>query len=135
MRSPLQLLAASCLFASITWTGLAVAQVPDSTAPAPEAKPTKSQPRSKGEDQAVKWFGMLDADGDGRVSRKEAEVGIRLRPSLADDFKAADLNGDGYLTQEEIRTVAERRRVEHQARRERERTAAARQKPTGGSDR
>ena len=124
MRSALQLLAASCLFASITWTGLAVAQVPDSTAPAPEAKPTKSQPRSKGEDQAVKWFGMLDADGDGRVSWKEAQVGIRLRPSLAEEFKRADLNGDGYLTQDEIRKVADRRRTEREARRARERAAA-----------
>ena len=91
-------------------------------APAPDS--TKSH---KGEEQALKWFSMLDANGDGRISRKEAEVGFRLRPSLENDFKSADLNGDGYLTQQEIRTVADRRRVERQARRERERAAAARQ--------
>ena len=90
-------------------------------APAPES--TQSH---KGEEQALKWFSMLDANGDGRISRKEAEVGFRLRPSLENDFKSADLNGDGYLTQQEIRTVADRRRAERQARRERERAAAAR---------
>ena len=67
---------------------------------------------------------MLDADGDGRVSWKEAQVGIRLRPSLAEEFKRADLNGDGYLTQDEIRKVADRRRTEREARRARERAAA-----------
>ncbi|TXK29831.1 hypothetical protein FVQ98_07300 [Ottowia sp. GY511] len=69
---------------------------------------------------------MLDANGDGRVSRKEAEIGFRLRPSLKNDFEQADLNRDGYLTQDEIRSVADRRRAERQARRERERAAQAR---------
>ena len=51
-------------------------------------------------------------------------MGIRLRPSLAEEFKRADLNGDGYLTQDEIRKVADRRRTEREARRARERAAA-----------
>ena len=103
--------------------------VPDATSAA------SAHSRSKNEDQALKWFRLLDANGDGRISRQEAEVGIRLRPSLADEFKAADLNGDGYVTEDEIRTVAERRRAEREARRERERTAALRQGNAGGTGR
>lgn len=136
------------------WTGLAGAQTTaPAPAPKPAATPKKpasaktSAPRnkakaeadpavttaaaepkqvSKGEAQALQWFNMLDADGDGRVSRKEAEIGFRLRPSLKKDFEQADLNRDGYLTQDEIRNVADRRRAERQARRERERAAQAR---------
>lgn len=88
-----------------------------------------AQPHSQGEERALKWFSMLDTNGDGRISRQEAEVGIRLRPSLAKDFKDADVNGDGYLTQNEIRAVADRRRAERQARRELERAAAAKAAP------
>ena len=147
---------------TLAWTGAASAQTAapapaPKTAPAPKAQaPAKSgtanakaKPKSdapppvaaaapatkkvsKGEAQALQWFQMLDADGDGRVSRKEAEVGFRLRPSLKKDFEDADLNKDGYLTQDEIRTVADRRRTEREARRERERAAAAR--PSGTSN-
>ena len=95
--------------------------------PTPAVAAAEPKKVSKGEAQALQWFNMLDADGDGRVSRKEAELGFRLRPSLKKDFEDADLNHDGYLAQNEIRTVAERRRVERQARRERERAAEARQ--------
>ena len=77
---------------------------------------TKSAPH-KGEAQALQWFSMLDANNDGRISLDEAKVAFRLKASLREDFKAADLNGDGYLTQQELRTVADRRRAERHARR------------------
>ena len=136
MKHPLALIGAACLGASLA-CGAAWAQdaTTASTAspPAPKAAPktaSNASPKSaakqpsKNEEQALKWFSMLDADGDGRISWKEAQVGIRLRPSLADEFKRADLNGDGYLTQDEIRKVADRRRAEREARRARERLAA-----------
>ena len=123
MQHPLALIGAACLGASLVCAAWAQDGAPGSAAspPPPSAAPkiAARQP-GKNEEQALKWFSMLDADGDGRVSWKEAQVGIRLRPSLAEEFKRADLNGDGYLTQQEIRTVADRRRAERQERRKRE---------------
>lgn len=127
MQHPLALIGAACLGASLVCAAWAQDGAPGSAAspPPPSAAPkiAARQP-GKNEEQALRWFSMLDADGDGRVSWKEAQVGIRLRPSLADEFKRADLNGDGYLTQDEIRKVADRRRAEREARRARERAAA-----------
>ena len=127
MHHPLALIGAACLGASLVCAAWAQDGAPGSAAspPPPSAAPkiAARQP-GKNEEQALRWFSMLDADGDGRVSWKEAQVGIRLRPSLAEEFKRADLNGDGYLTQDEIRKVADRRRTEREARRARERAAA-----------
>ena len=127
MQHPLALIGAACLGASLVCAAWAQDGAPGSAAspPPPSAAPkiAARQP-GKNEEQALRWFSMLDADGDGRVSWKEAQVGIRLRPSLAEEFKRADLNGDGYLTQDEIRKVADRRRAEREARRARERLAA-----------
>ncbi|MFT3779619.1 MAG: EF-hand domain-containing protein [Ottowia sp.] len=82
--------------------------------------PAPAKTRAGREQQAVEWFNLFDTDHDGRLSRKEARMAFALRPSLAEDFAKADLNGDGYLTQDEIRAVAERRRAERQQRRQRE---------------
>ncbi len=71
------------------WASPAPAQTAAAATTAPGAARV-----SKGEAQALKIFRMLDADGDGRISRQEAQVGIRLKPSLAEDFRRADLNGD-----------------------------------------
>jgi len=103
------------------WASPAPAQTAAAATTAPGAARV-----SKGEAQALKIFRMLDADGDGRISRQEAQVGIRLKPSLADDFRRADLNGDGHLTEQEIRSVAERRRAERLERRRKEQALAAR---------
>ena len=123
MQHPLALIGAACLGASLVCAAWAQDGAPGSAAspPPPSAAPkiAARQP-GKNEEQALRWFSMLDADGDGRVSWKEAQVGIRLRPSLAEEFKRADLNGDGYLTQDEIRAEAARQRAERLARRERE---------------
>lgn len=98
--------------------GSAAAMAQPSDAPASAAS-APDRP-SKGERQALKWFALLDANKDGRISREEAKVAFRLSPTVAEYFREADLNQDGYVTQQEIRTVAERRRAERQARRQRE---------------
>jgi len=87
--------------------------------------PAQAKTRAGREQQIIEWFNLFDTDHDGRLSRKEARLAFALKPSLAEDFRQADLNGDGYLTLDEIRTIAERRRVERQARRAREAGTAA----------
>lgn len=106
----------SVLIAASTVVAPALAQPAAAAAPAQE--PARAP--SKGEQQALRWFNMLDTNRDGRISREEAKVAFRLSPTIADYFRDADLNGDGYLTQQEIRTVAERRRAERQLKRQRE---------------
>lgn len=105
----------------------AAAPAPATTAPAPASEPQRT-PAGRGESQALEWFRLLDADGDGRISRREARVGFRIQPSLRQLFDDTDRDGDGYLTQEEIRAAADRRRAERQRRRAAE-EAAARQAP------
>jgi Ca2+-binding EF-hand superfamily protein len=58
---------------------------------------------------AEAWFDLYDADGDGRISRREYEL-LQLatgRPAADVDtgFRAIDVNGDGYLTREEFSTI------------------------------
>lgn len=76
---------------------------------------TKSAPH-KGEAQALQWFSMLDANNDGRISLQEASIAFRLKPSLQAQFRATDTNHDGYLTADEIRAAADRKRAERRAR-------------------
>jgi Ca2+-binding EF-hand superfamily protein len=55
-----------------------------------------------------------DTDGDGRVSRAEAEAAGSKRST--DWFDKLDLNKDGYITQDEMRQAKETRRGEMKAR-------------------
>ena len=85
----------------------------------------------KGESQARKWFRMLDADGDGRISRGEAQGAFLIRPSLKEWFESTDLDGDGYLTVDEVKEAADRRRAKRLKKRDleaREAAEACRQK-------
>lgn len=79
-----------------------------------------STPVSKGEEQALKWFRMLDINGDGRISRGEAAWITRFKPEVARAFEEADANKDGFVTKNEIRALADRRRAEREARRAKE---------------
>ena len=55
-------------------------------------------------------FKKADADGDGALSKAEAEKSM---PRLAKDFDAIDTNKDGKLTQDEIRARRQARMAEH----------------------
>ena len=54
-------------------------------------------------------FKKADTDGDGMLSRAEAEKGL---PRMARDFDLIDTNKDGKLTQQEISAAMEKRRAE-----------------------
>ena len=54
-----------------------------------------------GERQAAHWK-KIDTDGDGRISRAEAQANA---PRLAEHFDQIDANGDGYITPEELRAA------------------------------
>lgn len=62
----------------------------------------------------------LDTDGDGRLSRAEAEAGGKARGhrggGLSGHFEAIDGNRDGYLVRSEIRAWQESRRQERETR-------------------
>lgn len=47
----------------------------------------------------------LDTDGDGRISKAEAQAA----PRLAEHFDAIDTNHDGYITTEEMKAAHARR--------------------------
>ncbi|MBS0500618.1 MAG: EF-hand domain-containing protein [Burkholderiaceae bacterium] len=120
-----RLRAAAALLTGALAGAAALAQSAPNAPSAPAAPPaTAARTPSRGEAQALQLFNMLDADGDGRISRAEAQVAIRIKPSLAELFERTDTNHDGYLTQDEIRAEAARQRAERQARRQREATAA-----------
>ena len=54
--------------------------------------------------RAERWK-KIDTDGDGRISRAEAQANA---PRLAQRFDQLDANGDGYLTPEELRAAHRR---------------------------
>lgn len=54
-----------------------------------------------------------DTDGDGRISRAEAEAAADAKTSGW--FDKADLNKDGYVTQEEMQQARESRREQFRA--------------------
>jgi Ca2+-binding EF-hand superfamily protein len=50
-------------------------------------------------------FKKLDTDGDGRISRAEAQAA----PRLAEHFDAIDANKDGFITMEEMKAAHAKR--------------------------
>ena len=49
--------------------------------------------------KAAAWFKKIDTDGDGRISKAEAQANA---PRLYAHFDQIDTNGDGYITPEEL---------------------------------
>lgn len=91
---------------------------PAEEAPAASASaPASATTPSRGELKALRQFQMLDANGDGKLSRAE----VALFPPLAAAFDEADTNHDGFVTPDEIRVFSAHYRAE------RERAKAARQ--------
>ena len=57
------------------------------------------------EQQRAEHWKRLDTDGDGRISRQEAQANA---PRLAERFDKLDTNGDGFLTPDELRAAHNR---------------------------
>ena len=61
--------------------------------------------------QSTRLFENLDSDGDGAITKSEAEAAGAAR------FAAADANGDGLLTADEMAAAAQNRQAERIAKR------------------
>ncbi|WP_423459897.1 EF-hand domain-containing protein [Ottowia sp. VDI28] len=106
------------VFSCVAFSSQVLAQSkPAVSAAAPASAASEQAPANKGEEQALRWFRMLDTNNDGVLSKDEVAWITRIRPALAEEFKAADANHDGYVTQDEIRALADQRRAEREARR------------------
>lgn len=71
---------------------------------------------SKGERQAEIWFNMVDTNRDGFLTWDEVK---NIKP-LAKEFKAADVNGTGKVSREDIRALSQKRLAERRARKAQE---------------
>ena len=66
---------------------------------------TLDELRAFHEQQRAEHWKRLDTDGDGRISRQEAQANA---PRLAERFDQLDTNGDGFLTPDELRAAHKR---------------------------
>jgi Ca2+-binding EF-hand superfamily protein len=57
--------------------------------------------------KAQAWWKKVDTDGDGSISREEAQANA---PRLARDFEKVDTNGDGKITREELQAAGKQAR-------------------------
>ena len=98
-------------------TAAAWAQTPPAANPANTERKSGASPEQREQQRAQMKqrfeaeFKKADTDGDGALSKAEAEKGM---PRLARDFAAIDANKDGKLTPDEIRTYMQARMAAHQ---------------------
>ena len=61
-------------------------------------------------EKAEAWWKKVDTDGNGTISRDEANANA---PRVAKDFDKIDTDHDGTISREELRAAARERRREH----------------------
>jgi hypothetical protein len=105
--------------ALVTAAPAAFAQQPSDPQPAPRhkgrqwCKDNPEECRAEMQRKREAWWKKNDADGDGAVSRAEAE---KNAPRLAKNFDQIDANSDGKITPEEMqaaRKAAHERHKQH----------------------
>jgi len=64
-----------------------------------QCKQNPEECHAKMKQRAAEWFKKVDTDGDGTISRQEAEANA---PRLAKRFDEIDANHDGKITPEEL---------------------------------
>ena len=98
-------------------TASAWAQQPPASGSNPDPQRAE-QMRAKHQQRMQEHFRRADKDGDGTLSKAEAEAAM---PRLAKDFDAIDANKDGKITQDEIKAHlgTHRTRMEKQRREQR----------------
>lgn len=98
----------------------AFAQETDGTQAAPQGrqwcKENPEECRAKMEQKREAWWKKNDADGDGAVSREEAE---KNAPRLARNFDKIDADGDGRITPEELQAARKAAHERHKQERDR----------------
>jgi Ca2+-binding EF-hand superfamily protein len=57
--------------------------------------------KARAEQRRAEHWKKLDTDGDGRISKAEAQA----HPRLAEHFDAIDANHDGFITPDEMRAA------------------------------
>jgi Ca2+-binding EF-hand superfamily protein len=89
-------------------TASAWAQQPAESGRKPDPQRAE-QMHAKFQERMQERFRQADKDGDGALSKAEAEAGM---PRLAKDFDAIDANKDGKITQEELRAYGAKRHAQ-----------------------
>ena len=81
--------------AALLHIGIAAAQSPQ---PEQGAKPTHpTHPATEGKQQGAS-FDALDKDGDGRISKVEAQADMKV----SQQFSMYDKNGNGFIEKDEV---------------------------------
>ena len=101
--------------AALLQVGIAAAQTPSPTDPPthpamPDSKPVPTpspsdqptHPATEGAKQGAS-FESLDTDGDGRISKSEAEADAKVKQQ----FSMYDKNGNGFIERSEVMTSNE----------------------------
>ena len=103
---------------TLAGTGGYAAAQDQSGAPSPEqrqqmrewCKQSRDECRAQIKKRAEEWFKKVDADGDGTISRAEAEAHA---PRLAKHFDEVDTDHDGTITPAELKAARKAMRERH----------------------
>ena len=79
--------------AALLQTGVAAAQ-----SPPPEQAGAPTQPTHPTQPKSDASFASLDKDGDGRISKLEAEADAKVKQQ----FSMYDKNGNGFIDKDEV---------------------------------